>query len=225
MFRKDYLLQMVEDMVEMVGKVFGLKQQKKYAEALWEIDDLLSKNFRLNSKLLNSLSVEDIIEMFRLGGGIEADKLQTIARLLQEEAGVYLDMEQKDEGLTRLMKSLHLYLYADLHGADHTMLKLPERVAELKEQTKGYRLPAKTDKLLLSYDEERGRYDEAENALYRLLDQREITEEEGLAFYQKLLTRSEEELEAGGLPREEVLEGAEELQRRADKLRLENTRK
>lgn len=225
MFRKDYLLQMVEDMVEMVGKVFGLKQQKKYTEALWEIDDLLSKNFRLNSKLLNSLSVEDIIEMFRLGGGIEADKLQTIARLLQEEAGVYLDMEQKDEGLIRLMKSLHLYLYADLHGADHTMLKLPERVTELKEGIKGYRIPAKTDQLLLRYEEERGRYDEAENALYRLLDQQEITEEEGLAFYQRLLTKSDEELEAGGLPREEVQEGSEELQRKANKPRLENTRK
>ncbi|GIP30435.1 hypothetical protein J23TS9_55650 [Paenibacillus sp. J23TS9] len=214
MFRKDYILQMVEDMVEMVGKVFGLKQQKKYAEALWEIDDLLSKNFRLNSKLLNSLSVEDMIDMFRLGGAIEADKLQSIARLLEEEGGVYLDMGHKDEGLTRLMKSLHLYLYADLHGADHSMLKLPERVTDLKEQLKGYRLPAKTDKLLLGYEEEQGHYDEAENALFRLLDQHEMTEEEGLTFYQRLLMRSDDELKAGGLPRAEVEEGVEELQRK-----------
>lgn len=214
MFRKDYLLQMVEDMVEMVGKVFGLKQQKKYAEALWEIDDLLSKNFRLNSKLLNSLSTEDIIDMCRLGSVIEADKLQSIARLLEEEGGIYLDMGQTDEGLTRLMKSLHLYLFADLHGADHSMLKLPERVAELKGQTRSYRLPAKTDKLLFGYEEEQGRYAEAENALYRLLDQHEITEEEGLAFYQRMMARSDEELEAGGLPRAEVQEGAEELQRK-----------
>lgn len=225
MFRKDYLLQIVEDMVEMVGKVFGLKQQKKYTEALWEIDDLLSKNFRLNSKLLNSLSVEDILEMFRLGGGIEADKLQTVARLLQEEGGVYMDMDRQDEGLTRLMKSLHLYLYADLHGADHTMLKLPERVAELKEQVKGYRLPAKTDRLLFGYEEKQGRYAEAENALYRLLGQQELTEEEGHAFYQRLLKRSDEELEAGGLPREEVREGAEELRRTIEKLHFENTGK
>lgn len=214
MFRKDYLLQMVEDMVEMVGKVFGLKQQKKYAEALWEIDDLLSKNFRLNSKLLNSLSTEDIIDMCRLGSVIEADKLQSIARLLEEEGGIYLDMGQTDEGLTRLMKSLHLYLFADLHGADHSMLKLPERVAELKGQTRSYRLPAKTDKLLFGYEEEQGRYAEAENALYRLLDQHEITEEEGLAFYQRMMARSDEELEAGSLPRAEVQEGAEELQRK-----------
>lgn len=214
MFRKDYILQMVEDMVEMVGKVFGLKQQKKYAEALWEIDDLLSKNFRLNSKLLNSLSVEDMIDMFRLGGAIEADKLQSIARLLEEEGGVYLDMGRGDEGLTRLMKSLHLYLYADLHGADHSMLKLPERVADLREQLKGYRLPAKTDKLLLGYAEEQGHFDEAENALFRLLDQHEMTEEEGLTFYQRLLMRSDDQLKAGGLPRAEVEEGVEELQRK-----------
>ncbi|MFU1793433.1 DUF6483 family protein [Paenibacillus azoreducens] len=214
MFRKDYLMKMVEDMVEMVGKVFGLKQQKKYVEALWEIDDLLSKNFRLNSKLLNSLSTEDMIEMFRIGGAVEADKLQSVARLLEEEGGVYLDMGRKDEGLTRLIKTLHLYLYADLHGADHTMLKLPERIAMLKDQIKGYRLPAKTDKLLLGYEEAQGRYDEAENVLFRLLDQHELTEEEGHAFYQRLLQHTDNELSAGGLPRTEVEEGLEDLQRR-----------
>ncbi|KAF9117916.1 hypothetical protein BGX30_004974 [Mortierella sp. GBA39] len=171
---------MVEDMVEMVGKVFGLKQQKKYAEALWEIDDLLSKNFRLNTRLLNSLSVEDIIDMFRLSGGVEADKLQTVARLLQEEGGVYKDMGEADEALRRFMKSLHLYLYADLNGAQRSMLQLQDRVAELKDEVKGYRLPVKTEKILLSYEEKEGRFDEAENVLFRLLDQREITEEEAL---------------------------------------------
>lgn len=214
MFRKDYLMQMVEDMVEMVGKVFGLKQQKKYTEALWEIDDLLSKNFRLNTRLLNSLSVEDIIDMFRLSGGIEADRLQSVARLLQEEGAVYMDMGQKDEGLKRMMKSLHLYLFASLHGGDREMLQLPDRVAELKEQAKGHRLPAKTDKLLLGYEEQEGRYDESENALFRLLNQGEITEEEGVSFYERLLVIEDAELERGGLPRSEALEGLEELRRK-----------
>ncbi|RED30474.1 DUF6483 family protein [Paenibacillus sp. VMFN-D1] len=214
MFRKDYLVQMVEDMVEMVGKVFGLKQQKKYAEALWEIDDLLSKNFRLNTRLLNSLSVEDIIDMFRLSGGVEADKLQTVARLLQEEGGVYKDMGEADEALRRFMKSLHLYLYADLNGAQRSMLQLQDRVAELKDEVKGYRLPVKTEKILLSYEEKEGRFDEAENVLFRLLDQREITEDEGISFYERLLEREDEALNQGGLPRSEVLEGMETLRRR-----------
>lgn len=89
MFRRDYIVRMIEDMSAMVAKVLTLKQEKKTTEALWEVDELLSRHFRLNSRLLNSLSVEDIIDMFRLGGVIESDKLQGVARLLKEEGGIY----------------------------------------------------------------------------------------------------------------------------------------
>ncbi|MEI0738900.1 DUF6483 family protein [Paenibacillus sp. JTLBN-2024] len=58
-----------------------------------------------------------------------------------------------------------------------------------------------------------------------MLDQQEITEEEGLAFYQRLLTKSDEELEAGGLPREEVQEVLGRTARKANKPRLEKHEK
>ncbi|GAB6992437.1 DUF6483 family protein [Paenibacillus pini] len=214
MFRKDYLMQMVEDMMEVVGKVFGLKQERKFTEALWEIDDLLSRSFRLNSRLLNSLSVEDIIDMFRLSGGVETDKLQTVARLLQEEAAVYKEMQQEEESVKRLMKSLHLYLFAHMNGADQELLKLTDRIYEIREQVRGYRVPVKTERLILSYEEQRGQYGEAENSLYRLLDQAELTEEEGFGLYNRLLQFDDDALIAGGLPRNEVEEGLQELRRK-----------
>ena len=88
MFRRDYIVRMIEDMTAMVAKVLTLKQERKTTEALWEVDELLSRHFRLNSRLLNSLSVEDVIDMFRFGGVMESDKLQGVAKLLKEESNI-----------------------------------------------------------------------------------------------------------------------------------------
>jgi len=59
-----------------------------------------------------------------------------------------------------------------------------------------------------------GRYAKAENALYAILDSHAGFADEGRRFYERLLTKSDEQLAAGNLPREEVLEGMSNLHRR-----------
>ncbi|AKG36360.1 DUF6483 family protein [Paenibacillus durus] len=210
MFRRDYIVRMIEDMTAMIAKVFDLKQQRKTTEALWEVDELLNKHFRLNSRLLNSLSVEDIIEIFRLGGGIEVDKLQGMARLLYEEGSIYAAADQIPEALPRMMKALHLYLYAALHGADRELLGLPEEIDDCLKNVEAYRLPAKTERLLMSYMESIGRYGKAEDSLYRLKEQGEPVAKEGEELYDRLLDKDPAELERGNLPLEEVRQGRQE---------------
>jgi len=205
---------MVEEMTQMISKVFELKKERKYTEALWEIDELLSKEYPLNSRLLNSLPPEEITDMFRFGGTVESDKLQGAAYLLNEEGKIYMDSGQTDEGLTRFMKSLHLYLVADIHGANKELIKLTEQVDNLLNQLKDYRLPPKTETLLFRYQEGNGQYAEAENALFRLLEQDGIDPTEGISFYNRLQAQDDERLEQGRLPRVEVMEGLFEMQRR-----------
>lgn len=213
MFRRDYIVRMIEDMTAMVAKVLTLKQERKTTEALWEVDELLGRHFRLNSRLLNSLSVEDIIDMFRLGNVLESDKLQGVARLLKEEAGIYRAAGNADEALFRAMRSLHLFLYADLHGADREMLDMTAEIDGLLGEVEGYSLPVKTERLLLPYMESLGRYAKAEDSLYRLREQGEDVADEGRKLYGRLLQQPPELLELGGLPLEEVRQGQEEWDR------------
>jgi len=214
MLRKDYLVRMIEEMVDVIGQVFGLKQQNKLIEALWKLDDLYKEQFRLNSRMIGSLSARDIVEIFRTGGKVEADKLQSLARLLQEEGDIYIAQGRQDEGLFRLMKSLHLYLAAELHGADHSLWNLETETAKLLSRLKDYRLPLDTERLLLDYEEAHGRFDQAENVLYRLLDAEAITKQQALAFYERLLQYEPERLSKGGLPLHEVREGLAEVEKR-----------
>ncbi|WP_211749954.1 DUF6483 family protein [Paenibacillus sp. Marseille-Q4541] len=214
MFRRDYLLRMVEEMTDMIGKAFDLKQKKKHIEALWELDEWMKRHFRLNSQLLNSLPTEDIIDLFRIGNGVEVDKVQQVARILEEEGEIYEDQGLTDISLIRYMKALHLYLYSMLNGANRDILQAPERIQQLCVKVKGYELPDKTERLLALYSEEVGRYAEAENSWYRLVEREEHYKEEAREFYLRLLEQDDAKLEQGGLPHHEVEEGLHHLQER-----------
>lgn len=214
MLRRDYLVRMIEEMTEILGKVFELKQQKKLIEALWELDELYKGQFRLNSQLLGTLSAKDIVQMLRSGGELEADKLQSLARLLKEEGDLFAASGEPDEGIGRWMKSLHLYLTAALNGADRSLWDWEKAIPELQALLKEYRLHPETELLVFRFEESEGRFARAENALYRLLKESGISKEEAAGFYHRLLELPSERLTAGGLPLEEVKEGLADVEAR-----------
>lgn len=211
MLRRDYLVRMIEEMTEVLGKVFGLKQERKFTEALWQLDDLYKSQFRLSNDLLRSLSAKDIVEIFHTGGKLEADKLQNLAYLMKEEGNLLIAAGQQDEGTFTLMKSLHLYLTAAQGGGDRTLWKLTDHIDELIIDLNKYRLPQETELLRLQYEEAEGRYGRAEDIIYIMLQQQWIRKEEAIAFYERLAQLDEATLSQGGLPIEEVREALQEL--------------
>ncbi|WP_068503481.1 DUF6483 family protein [Paenibacillus kribbensis] len=211
MLRKDYLLSMMEELTSAVATVLGLRRENKHIEALKQLDDLLNKQFRLRSDLLRRLPPEQIIELFRLGPGIEADKLQQVARILEEEAVIYLETDRTDEGIRILMKSLHLYLYSDSNGAARELQTLPERIACIVNLVCEYELPTETSRLLAAYYEREDRLDEAADVWFGLAWEQPELLSEAKSFYSQLLDKTNAELERGGISRQEVTEGLAEI--------------
>lgn len=211
MLRKDYLLSMMEELTSAVASVLGLRRENKHVEALKQLDDLFNKQFRLRSDLLRRLPPEQIIELFRLGPGIEADKLQQVARILEEEAVIYLETSRTDEGIRILMKSLHLYLYSDLNGATRNLQVLPERIACIVKLVHEYELLPETSKLLAVHYERENRLDEAADVWFGLAWEQPELLAEAETFYSQLLDKTNAELELGGISRQEVTEGLTEI--------------
>lgn len=216
MLRKDYLTRMIEEMTEAVGSMLGLRREQKNEEALEKLDGLLKRNFRMSEQMLRSLPPEELILLFRQRDGVDAESLQLVARMLQENGEIRENMGEEQEAAAVRIKALHVYLYAAVNGGSRELVDYPKRIAELSAMLERYRLPADAERLVMLYEEQEGRYIKAEDAMYRMLNASPESDkhvlEEGRMFYARLIGLDEDKLRAGGLTREEVEEGIEALQ-------------
>ncbi|MCA0756681.1 hypothetical protein KP806_16615 [Paenibacillus sp. N4] len=211
MFQRDYFMRMIEQMTEAVGQILQLGRERKHEEALLLIDDLLEKKFRLSSKLIRSLSDGDLIKMMSTNGILETGQLQAIALLLKQEAIISADLGREDDAFAANVKALQLFIRLSLAGAEPTLADPREQASELLETLRPYELPIPAKRLLVEWHVEEGRYAEAENVLYELLEEQAIWSEEAAEIYRGILRQTDEKLIAGGLPREEVEQGLEAL--------------
>lgn len=207
MFQRDYFMRMIEQMTEAVGQILNLRRERKHEEALLVIDDLLDKRFRLSSKLIRSLSDEDLMKVMTTNGMLETDHLQAIAILMKQEAELQDELGREDEGFAAYIKSLHLFLRLSIVRAEPTIVEPREQVGELLEQLRPYELPTQTKRLLMEWYEAEGRYDLAENVMHELLEDNALWAAEAADIYRRMLLQTDERLVAGGLPREEIEQG------------------
>ncbi|MBW7476770.1 hypothetical protein K0T92_18790 [Paenibacillus oenotherae] len=211
MFQRDYFMRMIHQMTEMVAQVMALKQEKKKEEALQVIDEMLDRQFRLNGKLIRSLSDTDIISMMTVRGVVETANLHAIALLMKEEADLLDEMDQAEQSYSIRVKALHLFIRLALLEAEPLLRSPSEEAAELAAKLREYELPRATKELLLEWHEAEGRFDQAENVLDELLTDGLMGQEAADAFYRRLLLMPDERLLAGGLPRDEVIDGQRRL--------------
>lgn len=204
-------MRMIEQMTEAVGQILQLRRERKQEEALLVLDELLDKRFRLSSKLIRSLSDEDLVRMMTTNGLLEADHLGAIAILVRQEAELHAELGREDESFVLSIKALHLFLRLSLADTETVIVNPNEQIAELLEELLPYELPVHTKKLLSTWHEAEGRYDQVENMMHELLDDRVLSAADATDIYRRLLLQDDERLVAGGLPRAEIEQGLREL--------------
>lgn len=210
-FQRDFFMRMIQEMGEAAGAILGLRQQRKQEEALQVIDDLLDKRFRMNGKLIRQLSDADLVRMMTTNGVVETANLSGVALLMKEEAAILNELGRTEQSYPLQLKAFHLFMRLSLLDAP-AMLRTPsEEAADLAAQLEGYELPRATKLLMWEWHEGDKRYDEAENVLHELLEDGMVPREEAAEFYRRLLLLPDESLEAGGLPRDEVVDGLERI--------------
>ncbi len=213
MFQRDYMMRMIQQMTEAIAAVIGLRQRKEHQEALEAIDELLDRKLRLKASLVHALSEEDLIAMLTTSGVPDTVSLEAIARLLREAGDIHDERGEESAALARWIKALGLNLRLSSIGADPVIADPDEEAALLLDKLAAYELPGRMKRLLVSWHERNGRFDQAENWLHELLEDGEAEHDEAAAFYNRLLLASDDELAAGGLPRQEVESGLADLLR------------
>ena len=214
MIRQDYIMRMIEQLVRVLVEAAALKKAHKYTEALLTIDQALQQLSGFDSKFVNSLPDDSLIALLKTGDALDADKCIIVADLLDIEGDIYEVQGQLEESYYRHLKALNLFLAAFL---SRTQTNLPHHFGQIEpivEKLEPYDLPLETKHSLWQYYEQVGRYAQAEDLLYELIEvepgSKEMIEQ-GISFYQRLLQKSNQELATGNLPRAEIEEGLAEL--------------
>ncbi len=214
MINKDYILRLAERIGRELAIILGLRQRNKHEDALIYIDDLLFNSVGLTSSMINAMPDEVLLQMLSPFGTLNIDKCLWVISLVKAEGDIYSEMANAKESYYRYLKALNLLLM--LHIQEHTTSQytLPITVEELLPLLTDYELPVASKNMLFSYYELAGQYAKAEDTLFELLENAThdaTLRAEGRAFYQRLLAKTESDLQHGNLSREEAQEGLAQL--------------
>jgi hypothetical protein len=81
MFNKDYIMRMIELLVQGIAKIMRLKQEKQYEECGEVIQDTLRQFYGLNDGSVEELPWTDLMAVANLGGMPDAEKCTLLAQL------------------------------------------------------------------------------------------------------------------------------------------------
>ena len=207
MLTRDYLMRMIETLARVLAKLIFLKDAKNFPEALKELDSVTKKLLGIDRTFINNLSNDQLFNIIDPDKKLIAPKSYLLGVVLKEEAEIYGLQGDEEASIKLYLRSLNLFLMGidsskTLIEADH-LKKIEIVIDKLKE----YEIPQYLKQKIFGFYEFSGKYDKAENLLYDLIEADSNFTSEGIQFYKRLLSKSEEELIKGNLPKTEVEEG------------------
>ena len=223
MFERDYIMRMLTSFTAVVAQLMGLKKELKNEQVFVVVNETLEKFFRMNSKMIQSLTDQNLLDMISNNGELDNEKAITIAYLLKAEGESHEAIGHINESYKRYLTSLTLYLAAVQNDAFSDGINIHLEIEDLLKNLHEFQLPASHKLRLFDYYNKTEQYDAAENKLFELIESDPLLEnklspeisQKGLKFYKKLLLLHDSELITGGLPRNEVIEGVEQFKLKA----------
>jgi hypothetical protein len=234
MYRDDYILRMIRRFGQVIAYIAGLQRQGQYPLALMACDEAMRNVLGIGSDDVAGRSEREILALIRFADrdGSWREMAAYVAAILHSEATIYEAQGDQQLVPARALLALQLLIEAELGAgaaapAESGTLSpllietstgpLPDYappLGHLVELLHGYTIPPRTRAALFALYERDGAYAEAENTLFDLLgdspDDARLRAA-GVAFYERILAHSDDQLAAGGLPRPEAEASLREL--------------
>jgi hypothetical protein len=216
MIREDYIIGWIKRFVQLLAQIVGMVRQEKYQAAMQAIEGALQTLLDLGPDSIITLSEGQILARLTVGGPTQLVQTKCImlAAILEQLALALAAQNRASESRDCRIKALHIMLGITLNEEPAPLPEYAPKVEVLAAALKGETLPPRTYGALLHFFEHIGDYAKAEDALYMLRDAQKdetLTEEVGVAFYERLLAQSDASLITGNLPRAEVESGLAQL--------------
>lgn len=215
MQRDDYLMRMIRELGVFVRGVKQLVATRQEQAALDMIEQALRQLLGVPSDA--TFTIRDVSADVSIGPLTpwERDRRVALATLLREAGDIYTRQDRDNLAYAAYLQALNLLLDVIHDAPDSTLPPSTPTIAELDTALRPYNLPLNTGRALIDYYEQAGAFANAEDTLFalRLAEPNNVELAQlGRAFYARLLRRSDDELIAGNLPRDEVEAGLAEFE-------------
>jgi hypothetical protein len=210
---EDALLRMlVAAIAETIARLALLRTAGQFAQAQQEIDQDLEELLGLKADLARQLSDQKIIEMLTTNEFLDVGRLYYVAELFRQEAEILKAQGQSSFAQISQVRALNLFLEVGF-AVENDFLEADDRIDELFDDL-GADTPEESLFTLFDYYEQVGAFARAVAAIDLMLGRTENDPDilaEKRAFFERLLPESDDELEAGELPREEIKSQLEQM--------------
>lgn len=98
---KDFIMREVQKIVQVLQVIMGLKQEKKFAQAMDEIDNIYARFFDENRQPVQAKDIEELEQLCTKDGRFSPDLAFVLADVMKEEAEI---LELQDENTAALQK-------------------------------------------------------------------------------------------------------------------------
>lgn len=216
MSQRDYILRIAEEVGRALAQVLYNRQIQDYAAAHKLIDEQCKQAFGMGIGFIRSIPDETLLSMLTAFDTLNTEKCWLLAILLKAEGDIYQDQENASESYYSYVRSLNLVLEVLLLDTTTGGISTPPELEDLLSRLSEYELPARTRLLLFRYFDHAGKYARAENVLFEMLAEDDFDRDihdQGTAFYQRLMSKSDAALSAGNFSRHQVEEGLARLER------------
>ncbi|WP_407308133.1 DUF6483 family protein [Desulfosporosinus sp. SB140] len=210
---KDYLMRMVKEFTTAISKIMGLKAENKIEESQEVLSDTLRHFTELNIEVIEALPYDILIHKVS-GNMINTEKYLMLGELLIQQADIYKIKGEKSRAKNLYSKSFSIMINVLLNDDAPVSELNKEKVNELIDKIGWFNLPNESKLLLFQYYELTKNYAKAEDVLFNLIETNKANNDilaKGMAFYERLTDKDQDELEKGNLPIDEVIEGLANL--------------
>ncbi len=215
MIRSDYIMRLIEQLVQVLAKIVFNKKAGNLADAETDLENAFNNIVGLNSLLIGSLSSQDIITLLNINKDKQTAAVKSLftAKLLKEKYELDRMSNKKLQAEQDNHKILELFLYGIINNDDNG-IDISVYYDDIHETAEivNHELSSDTRFELFRFYDIAERYDKAENELFRLKESGfpDILTA-GISFYTKLENTGDEILLKGNFSREEVSAGLKAL--------------
>jgi hypothetical protein len=218
--RRDYILRMIQAFTQMLARLRSLKKDEQWDQAQQLLEGELKELMGLSAAQLVRLSDTELLAIVCRNEPTQTvrTKMLILTTLLNEAGDVAAAQGGGESAREYYLKALDLLL-ATLARED--VSDFPEFVPAVERIVLNLQdapLPPATLSLLMHHYERTGQFGKAEDMLFVLLGANPgnaAVIEFGIAFYQRLLAKSDDVLSAGNLPRSEAQDALNDLRQQS----------